>query len=108
MHQVFVARSKAAQPIWFVDTASFAKVVAKLDRRARACVNAAGVEPNPGRHLLLPSARGAGGVLFGIERAGGEKNPFLPGLLAGLLPAGTYRFGYARSDTRLLCCGRSV
>jgi leucyl aminopeptidase len=101
MHPVFVARSKAAQPIWFVDTASFAKVVAKLDRRARAFVKATGFEPKPGRHLLLPSARGAGGVLFGIERAGGEKNPFLPGLLAGLLPAGTYRFANAPSDTRL-------
>jgi leucyl aminopeptidase len=101
MHQVFVARSKAAQPIWFVDTTSFAKVVAKLDRRARAFVKASGFEPRPGRHLMLPSARGAGAVLFGIERATAERNPFLPGLLPGLLPAGTYRFANAPHDARL-------
>ena len=100
MHPMFVARSKAAQPIWFVDTASFAKVVAKLDRRARAFVKAAGFEPKPGRHLMLPSARSAGGVLFGIERASGEKNPFLPGLLPGLLPAGTYGFANAPHDQK--------
>ena len=64
---VFVARSKAAQPIWFVDTTSFAKVLAKLDQRARAFVKAAGFEPKPGRHLCCRQAR-TGGVLFGIER----------------------------------------
>ncbi len=101
MHPVLVARSKAAQPIWFVDTTSFAKVVAKLDRRARAFVKAAGFEPKPGRHLVLPAVRGTGGVLFGIERPSAEKNPFLPGLLPGLLPAGTYRFANAPHDMRL-------
>ena len=36
MHPVFVARSKTAQPIWFVTPATFAKVIAELDKRARA------------------------------------------------------------------------
>src|SRR4029077_16464016 len=85
----------------FVDTTSFAKVVAKLDQRTRAFVKAAGFEPKAGRHLVLPAARGTGGVLFGIERPSAEKNSFLPGLLPGLLPAGTYRFANAPHDTRL-------
>jgi leucyl aminopeptidase len=101
MHPTFIAHSKAALPIWFVTRANFAKVCGVLGARARAVVKAAAFEPRPGRHLMLPSAIGAGGVLFGIEGAKDEKNPFLPGLLAGALPAGTYRFANAPHDARL-------
>jgi leucyl aminopeptidase len=101
MHPVFVARAKAAQPIWFVNTATFSKVAAKLDKRARAYVKASGFEPRPGRHLILPSNSGTGGVLFGLEGEKDDKNAFLPGLLPGVLPAGTYRFANAPHDTRL-------
>jgi leucyl aminopeptidase len=101
MHPLFVSRSRTAQPIWFVNRASFSKVLAKLDKRTRAFVQAAGFEPRPGRHLLLPSAGGTGGVLFGLEDAKADNNPFLPGLLPGVLPAGTYRFANAPHDARL-------
>ena len=47
MHPVFVARSKAALPIWFVTAATFSKVVAKLDKRARAYVKAAASSRSP-------------------------------------------------------------
>jgi leucyl aminopeptidase len=101
MHPVFTARSKTAQPIWFVTSATFAKVAAKLDKRARAFVKAAGFEPRPGRHLILPSDSGTGGVLFGLENERDGHNAFLPGLLPGVLPAGTYRFANAPHDARL-------
>jgi leucyl aminopeptidase len=101
MHPVFVSRSKTAQPIWFVTPASLPKVVAKLDKRARAFVKAAGFEPRPGRHLILPGADGTGGALFGLESAKDGSNAFLPGLLPGVLPAGTWRFANAPHDTRL-------
>src|SRR4051812_19731103 len=101
MHPVFAARSRAAQPIWFVTPATFPKVVAKLDKRARAFVKAAGFEPRPGRHLILPSAAGVGGVLFGLEADKDDNNAFLPGLLPGVLPAGIYRFANAPYDARL-------
>jgi leucyl aminopeptidase len=101
MHSAFVARSKAALAIWFVNRASFAKVVGKLDKRTRAFVMAADFEPRPGRHLILPAAGGMGGVLFGLEGEKDDKNAFLPGLLPGLLPAGTYRFANAPHDARL-------
>ena len=78
--------------------ANFAKVLARLDKRARAFVKASGFEPRPGRHLVLPSAGGVGGVLFGLEDAKADKNAFLPGLLPGVLPAGTYRFANAPHD----------
>jgi leucyl aminopeptidase len=99
MHPMFVTRSKTAQPIWFVTPDSFAKVCAGLDTRARAFVKAAGYAPRPGRHLLVPLARGAG-ALFGLDRAK-DANPFLPGLLPGVLPAGIYRFANAPHDPRL-------
>jgi len=101
MHPVFVARSKTALPIWFVTSATFPKVIAKFDKRARAYVEAAGFEPRAGRHLILPSARGVGGALFALEGNKKDHNAFLPGLLPGVLPAGTYRFANAPHDARL-------
>jgi leucyl aminopeptidase len=101
MHPSFVARSKAARPIWFVTAANFARTIAALDKRTRAFIKAAGFEPRPGRHLILPGADGVGGVLFGLEAKSTDPNGFLPGLLPGLLPAGTYRFANAPHDIRL-------
>ena len=101
MHPVLIASSKVAQPIWFVTPVNFSKVCAGLDKAARAFVKAAGFEPRPGRHLLLPSAGGMGGVLFGLESAKDDKNAFLPGLLPSVLPAGIYRFANAPHDARL-------
>src|SRR5688500_2391351 len=97
MHPTFVARSKGAQPIWFATATTFRKVVDKLAVRNRAFVKAAGFEPAPGRHLLLPS----GGALFGLENGDGHRNAFLPGLLPGVLPAGTYRFANPPHHARL-------
>src|SRR5947207_15136452 len=97
MHPVFVARSKTARPIWFVTPAGFAKFSSSLNKQARAFVKAAGFEPKPGRHLILPSGR----VLVAQEGAGDAKNPLLPGLLPALLPAVTHRFATAPPDARL-------
>jgi leucyl aminopeptidase len=99
MHPIFVARSKAAQPIWFVTPSTFSKVLAALDKRAREFVKASGFEPRPGRHLVLPQGRGVA-VLFGLDGKDGH-NAFLPGLLPGVLPAGIYRFANAPHDARL-------
>src|SRR5260221_13073789 len=97
MHPTLVARSKASRPIWFVTQATLAKISAGFGARDRAFVKAADYEPKPGRHLLLPS----GGVLFGLEGGKAAPNPFLPGLLPGVLPAGTYRFANRPHDPHL-------
>jgi leucyl aminopeptidase len=96
MHSLFVARTKTARPIWFVTTENVRKVSASLGARNRTFAKAAGFDPKPGAHLILPD----GGVLFGVESSG-HINPFLPGQLATLLPAGTYRFANAPHDPRL-------
>jgi leucyl aminopeptidase len=103
MHPVFVTPGSApAVPIWFVTGSTWAALHVALEPGARAFVDAAGFDPKPGRHLLLPGkGDGLGGVLFGLEADAGEADPFLPGRLADLLPAGTYRFANAPHDARL-------
>jgi len=99
MHPAFAAPGGSAQPIWFVTAESFAKTIAALDDPARAFVAAAGFEPKAGRHLILPTG-GPAGALFALGEAS-ESDPFLPGRLPELLPAGTYRFANAPHDPRL-------
>jgi leucyl aminopeptidase len=89
-----------AIPIWFVDATSYPSVRDGLEINQRAFAEAAGFEPKPGRHLLLPGPNGLGGVLFGLD-APTMPDPFLAGRLSGLLPNGTYRFANAPRDRRL-------
>jgi leucyl aminopeptidase len=104
MHPAFVARGEAAQPvpIWFVTAATEPQVRGELDSSARAFAGAAGFEPQPGRHLLLPGADSLSGVLFGLEDPDKPvKDLFSPGRLPSLLPAGIYRFANSAHDQRL-------
>jgi leucyl aminopeptidase len=105
MHPVFLAHGEAANavPIWFVTMAGWEDGGGPLDAPTRVFARAAGYEPRPGNHLLVPGANSKlGGVLFGIENPeAAAKNLFLPGKLADLLPSGTYRFANAPHDERL-------
>ena len=103
MHPAFVTRGGAASvPIWFVTAAGWRDLRAGLDENAGAFAQAAGFEPAPGRHVLLPGPDGTlAAVLFGLEDEGKPFNPFLPGTLAGVLPRGVYRFANAAHDPRL-------
>ena len=104
MHPVFLPRGAAPTvPVTFVTAATWAEHRSRLDDRARTFVEAAGFEPKPGRHLLLPTADGGlERVLFGLEKADDPlKDSFRPGALAGLLPPGDYRFDNMPHDARL-------
>jgi leucyl aminopeptidase len=102
MHPVFAASGAPATPIWFVTAATWDAFRRKLDAGASAFADATGFQPKPGRHLALPAAQGGlAGILFALENAEAVNDPFLPGSLPGLLPAGLYRFGNAPHDTRL-------
>ena len=107
MDSIFVARGTAdAIPVWFVTAASYPDVRKALGKtlgaEAAAFADAAGFEPKPGRHLLLPGKKnGLGGVLFGLEGADDAKDPFLPGHLSQQLPDGVYRFANTPHDARL-------
>jgi leucyl aminopeptidase len=92
-----------AVPILFVNAANFDQATKILDPREHAFVKASGYEPKPGKHLVVPGPDGQlAGVLFGIEAADdANKDPFRPGQLVNVLPAGTYRFANAPHDARL-------
>ena len=104
MHPVFANAGKTqAIPIWFVYAANFAAVRSKLGNSEQAFISTAAFEAKPGRSLLLPGADGKlAGILFGIESPDDpDRDRFRPGQLAGLLPAGTYRFANRPHDARL-------
>jgi len=103
MHPIFASAGTEAVPILFVTAATFAQAIESVDDREQAFVKAAGFEPKPGKHLLVPAADGKlAGVLFGLENADeAVKDLFRPGALSGLLPPGTYRFANAPHDARL-------
>src|SRR5256885_2514139 len=105
IHPIFLPRGEAAAavPVTFVTAATWADLRAGLDAHARTFADAAGFEPRAGRHLLLPGSKGAlAGVLFAVEAAADPNlDRFRPGALAGLLPAGAYRFANAPHDSRL-------
>jgi leucyl aminopeptidase len=103
MHPIFAKAGEPSVPILFVTTANFDKATEIIDDRERTFLRAAGYEPKPGRHLIVPAADGKlAGVLFGLENADAPvKDLFRPGALATLLPPGTYRFANAPHDARL-------
>ena len=103
MHPIFAGTGERAVPILFVTAANFSQATQSLDARARAFVQAAGFEPKAGKHLPVPDAEGGlSAVLFGLEEADDPaRDLFRPGALAGLLPAGAYRFANAPHDARL-------
>ena len=103
MHPIFVAPDATgdAVPIHFVTPATWPQIRGGLTPEAQAFAEAAGFEPKPGRHLVLPGRKGLS-VLFAIENGDDPKiDPFRPGSLPGVLPAGTYRFANAPHDARL-------
>jgi leucyl aminopeptidase len=104
MHPAFREPGAGAIPIYCVDAKSFGEPRDGLDPASRAFARAAGFEPKPGRHLMLPGNSAdlsVAGVLFGIELPDAPaRDPFGPGRLPGVLPAGTYRFVNA-PDPRL-------
>jgi len=104
MPSIFVPAADSATPIWFVPAGGV------LPETARGWARATGFETTAGATLVVPAADGGlAGVALVTESAGArEKNPFLAGKLAGVLPAGTYRFEGAGEAARLAALGLSL
>ncbi|MES2601139.1 MAG: leucyl aminopeptidase family protein [Pseudomonadota bacterium] len=90
-------------PITFASKSTWDALSATLPATARRFAAANTFSAKPGQYLALPAEDGSlAHVLFGIEDAASEwRDPFRPGQLPGLLPAGTYSFANAPHDTRL-------
>src|SRR3954454_7886799 len=104
MHPAFEAATAApAIPITFVTVPTWPAASAALSDPARRFAAASGFAAKAGDYLALPDASGEiPQVLCGLEAAAAKsRDPFRPGQLPGLLPAGLYRFANAPHDTRL-------
>ncbi|MBI3701019.1 MAG: leucyl aminopeptidase family protein [Afipia sp.] len=102
MHPAFASPADSI-PITFVTKSTLDSALAALPPVADQFAKASGFAGKPGQHLGLPDAKGAlTQVLFGIEEKDAAwHDPFQPGQLPGLLPAGIYRFANAPHDARL-------
>ncbi|UTD27424.1 M17 family metallopeptidase [Bradyrhizobium sp. WD16] len=103
MTSFFAPRTEPATPITLATKSSWEAIRGKLAPAGRAFAEASGFAAKPGQYLALPGTDGAiAEILFGLEEADDAgRDPFRPGLLAGLLPAGSFRFANAPHDPRL-------
>jgi leucyl aminopeptidase len=103
LHPAFSPPDGTGIPVTVVSQATWADARGRLDPRSQAFAEAAGFEPRPGRHLLLPGPDGAlAGVLFAIEGSNDSfADPFRLGALPTLLPARTYRFAETPPNAQL-------
>ncbi|WP_315743945.1 MULTISPECIES: leucyl aminopeptidase family protein [unclassified Bradyrhizobium] len=104
MPSVFdTAATATARPITFVTKSTWPTIRDGLGPQARQFADANGFAVKPGACLILPAPDGQiAQVLFGLEDdAAKHRDLFRPGALAGLLPAGTYRFANQPHDARL-------
>jgi leucyl aminopeptidase len=97
------APATPAIPITFATKSTWEAIAAALPAEARQFALANGFAGKPGTCLTLPAADGAiAQVLFGLEEIGAKSHdPFRPGALPGLVPAGIYRFANPPHDMRL-------
>ncbi len=91
---MFADASSEAVPIHVLSKKTWADQTAGIADETLRFARTCGFEAKPGQHCLLPDPGGGlGAVLFGIHEPGTRGyDPFLPGKLATLLPAGTYAF----------------
>lgn len=104
MHPAFKSSTDARPvPITFACKSTWDAVSTTLPATAQRFAAANTFTAKPGQYLALPADDGSlAHVLFGIEDSSSEwRDPFRPGQLPGLLPAGTYSFANAPHDTRL-------
>jgi leucyl aminopeptidase len=89
---LLIAEAPAPAPIHMVSTQDWDSRKQRLPRAMQAYAEATGFSGQAGRHLVLPDSRGrVAGVLLGIEPTQARhRDPFGPGRLSGVLPAGDY------------------
>jgi leucyl aminopeptidase len=92
-------------PVHLASTADWPALKVRLPAAMADFADAMAFGGQPGRHLVIPNARGrVAAVLLGQEDAGAlHRDPFGPGRLSGLLPAGDYVFRGKLADPAAAC-----
>ncbi len=103
MKNAFEFAATPSTPISFVTKSTWQAIKSALPPHGQRFAESSGFEAKPGQYLALPDADGGvSHVLFGLENAEDPaRDPFRPGQLPGLLPAGVYSFANAPHDTYL-------
>ncbi len=107
MNSLIVQASPAAIPVHCVTKRGLPALLAVLAPEGRRFAEAQAFAGQPGQHLVLPDASGAvAAVLLGVETADARRrDPFAPGRLAALLPAGDYGLAGETGDPELAALG---
>lgn len=107
MHNLLLASAPAAVPVHVVSKAGWAALAERLSPEASRFAQAQGFAARPGHHLVLPDASGAvAAVLLGVEPGTARRrDPFAPGRLAAILPAGDYALTGEIDDPGLAALG---
>jgi leucyl aminopeptidase len=103
MTNAFELSGSVGTPITFVTKTTWDNVKATLPSPARQFAESNDFTAKPSQYLALPDREGAiSQILFGLEdKADGTHDPFRPGQLPALLPAGVYNFATAPHDPYL-------
>ncbi len=93
MHAALSAAYDSSVPIYAVHADNWRAVVSDVAPEASEFVKASGFDGEAGAHVLIPGlAAPVKAVLFGVEKPKAtDRDPFLAGKLASVLPAGIYR-----------------
>ncbi len=107
MNSLIDQASPASVRVHCVTKAGLPGLLADLAPEARRFAESQGFAAQPGQHLLLPDVSGAiAAVLLGVEASDARRrDPFAPGRLAALLPAGDYRLEGEIGDRDLAALG---
>ncbi|SEG42379.1 leucyl aminopeptidase [Bosea lathyri] len=107
VHSLLAAPSTAAIPVHIVSKTSWPTLLEALAPPGRSFAQAQGFSARPGQHLVLPDGSGAvAAVLLGVETSDARRrDPFAPGRLAALLPAGDYALSGEIDDVGLAALG---
>lgn len=106
MHSLLTSASAATIPVHVVSAATWPALQDKLSPAGRSFALAQGFAARAGQHCLLPDPQGAlAAVLLGVDTAGRRPDPFAPGRLAALLPAGGYALSGEIGDPALATLG---
>jgi leucyl aminopeptidase len=107
VHSLLTAASSAAIPVHVVSKTGWPTLLTELGEEGRRFAQAQGFTGRSGQYLILPDAAGAiAAVLLGVETAQARRrDPFAPGRLAGLLPAGDYALTGEIDDLGLAALG---
>lgn len=106
MNALLTPASDAAVPVHVVSAETWPALQGRLSPAHRNFASAQGFAARSGQHCVLPDSQGAlAAVVLGVETGARRRDPFAPGRLSSLLPAGDYALEGEIDDVALAALG---